>query len=67
MEFYLGRTLFPVHTHTHKYTDTQSERDDRESFQPAFLFFQTHDSEEHLSMMEKILGPIPLHLLEQTR
>ncbi|XP_032390134.1 dual specificity protein kinase CLK4 isoform X4 [Etheostoma spectabile] len=29
--------------------------------------FQTHDSKEHLAMMEKILGPIPPHLLKQTR
>ncbi|XP_029029310.1 dual specificity protein kinase CLK4-like [Betta splendens] len=29
--------------------------------------FPTHDSEEHLSMMETILGPIPPHLLKHTR
>ncbi|XP_042355355.1 dual specificity protein kinase CLK4-like isoform X3 [Plectropomus leopardus] len=29
--------------------------------------FPTHDSKEHLAMMEKILGPIPPHLLKQTR
>uniref|UniRef100_A0A8C5G861 dual-specificity kinase n=1 Tax=Gouania willdenowi TaxID=441366 RepID=A0A8C5G861_GOUWI len=29
--------------------------------------FPTHDSHEHLAMMEKILGPIPTHLLQQTR
>ncbi|XP_076024898.1 dual specificity protein kinase CLK4-like [Genypterus blacodes] len=28
--------------------------------------FQTHDSKEHLAMMEKVLGPIPPHLLKQT-
>ncbi|KAI4813553.1 hypothetical protein KUCAC02_002791 [Chaenocephalus aceratus] len=28
---------------------------------------RTHDSKEHLAMMEKILGPIPPHLLEKTR
>ncbi|TMS14300.1 Dual specificity protein kinase CLK4 [Larimichthys crocea] len=27
----------------------------------------THDSKEHLAMMEKVLGPIPPHLLKQTR
>nr|XP_043898894.1 dual specificity protein kinase CLK2-like [Solea senegalensis] len=32
-----------------------------------FLSFQTHNSEEHLAMMEKVLGPIPSHLLKQTR
>ncbi|KAI9528629.1 Dual specificity protein kinase clk4 [Dissostichus eleginoides] len=29
--------------------------------------FPTHDSKEHLAMMEKILGPIPPHLLKKTR
>ncbi|XP_059208125.1 dual specificity protein kinase CLK4-like [Centropristis striata] len=29
--------------------------------------FPTHDSKEHLAMMERILGPIPRHLLKQTR
>ncbi|XP_070699682.1 dual specificity protein kinase CLK1-like isoform X2 [Pempheris klunzingeri] len=29
--------------------------------------FPTHDSREHLAMMEKVLGPIPPHLLQQTR
>ncbi|XP_047462130.1 dual specificity protein kinase CLK4-like isoform X2 [Mugil cephalus] len=29
--------------------------------------FQTHDSKEHLAMMEKVLGPIPSHLLKRTR
>ncbi|XP_056456148.1 dual specificity protein kinase CLK4-like isoform X2 [Gadus chalcogrammus] len=29
--------------------------------------FQTHDSKEHLAMMERILGPIPTHLLQKTR
>ncbi|XP_077402662.1 dual specificity protein kinase CLK4-like isoform X2 [Vanacampus margaritifer] len=29
--------------------------------------FPTHDSKEHLAMMEKILGPIPPHMLKQTR
>ncbi|XP_037125909.1 dual specificity protein kinase CLK1-like isoform X2 [Syngnathus acus] len=29
--------------------------------------FPTHDSREHLAMMEKILGPIPPHMLKQTR
>ncbi|KAF3705878.1 Dual specificity protein kinase CLK4 [Channa argus] len=27
----------------------------------------THESKEHLAMMEKVLGPIPSHLLKQTR
>uniref|UniRef100_A0AAQ5ZIS8 dual-specificity kinase n=1 Tax=Amphiprion ocellaris TaxID=80972 RepID=A0AAQ5ZIS8_AMPOC len=29
--------------------------------------FQTHDSKEHLAMMERVLGPIPTNLLEKTR
>lgn len=29
--------------------------------------FQTHDSKEHLAMMERVLGPIPTHLLQKTR
>ncbi|XP_072230959.1 dual specificity protein kinase CLK4-like [Leuresthes tenuis] len=29
--------------------------------------FPSHDCKEHLAMMEKVLGPIPLHLLKQTR
>nr|XP_046267333.1 dual specificity protein kinase CLK4-like isoform X2 [Scatophagus argus] len=29
--------------------------------------FMTHDSKEHLAMMEKVLGPIPPNLLKQTR
>ncbi|XP_067348635.1 dual specificity protein kinase CLK4-like isoform X1 [Channa argus] len=29
--------------------------------------FPTHESKEHLAMMEKVLGPIPSHLLKQTR
>ncbi|KAG7518182.1 dual specificity protein kinase CLK4-like isoform X1 [Solea senegalensis] len=29
--------------------------------------FQTHDSKEHLAMMERVLGPIPTDLLQKTR
>ncbi|XP_061642774.1 dual specificity protein kinase CLK1-like isoform X1 [Phyllopteryx taeniolatus] len=29
--------------------------------------FQTHDSKEHLAMMERVLGPIPANLLQKTR
>lgn len=29
--------------------------------------FQTHDSKEHLAMMERVLGPVPTHLLQKTR
>ncbi|MEE6512086.1 hypothetical protein FKM82_019011 [Ascaphus truei] len=29
--------------------------------------FQTHDSKEHLAMMETILGPLPLHMIQKTR
>ncbi|KAH0621638.1 hypothetical protein JD844_023162 [Phrynosoma platyrhinos] len=27
----------------------------------------THDSKEHLAMMEKILGPLPIHMVQKTR
>ncbi|KAF0039417.1 hypothetical protein F2P81_007652 [Scophthalmus maximus] len=29
--------------------------------------FQTHDSKEHLAMMERVLGPIPANLLQKTK
>ncbi|CAH2276684.1 dual specificity kinase CLK4 isoform X1 [Pelobates cultripes] len=29
--------------------------------------FQTHDSKEHLAMMERILGPLPLNMIQKTR
>ncbi|XP_064181485.1 dual specificity protein kinase CLK4b isoform X3 [Anguilla rostrata] len=29
--------------------------------------FQTHDSKEHLAMMERVLGPIPPHMLQRTK
>ncbi|XP_061581125.1 dual specificity protein kinase CLK4b [Cololabis saira] len=29
--------------------------------------FQTHDSKEHLAMMERVLGPIPTNLLDKTK
>ncbi|XP_054453005.1 dual specificity protein kinase CLK4 isoform X2 [Anoplopoma fimbria] len=29
--------------------------------------FQTHDSKEHLAMMERVLGPIPPNLLQKTK
>ncbi|PNI37720.1 CLK3 isoform 26, partial [Pan troglodytes] len=28
---------------------------------------QTHENREHLVMMEKILGPIPSHMIHRTR
>lgn len=33
----------------------------------ALCSFQTHDSKEHLAMMERVLGPIPTHMLQKTR
>ncbi|XP_053334872.1 dual specificity protein kinase CLK4b isoform X2 [Clarias gariepinus] len=33
----------------------------------GLTLFQTHDSKEHLAMMERVLGPIPAHMLQQTR
>ncbi|XP_076021049.1 dual specificity protein kinase CLK4-like isoform X2 [Genypterus blacodes] len=29
--------------------------------------FQTHDSKEHLAMMERVLGPMPINLLQKTK
>ncbi|KAK9536982.1 hypothetical protein VZT92_006721 [Zoarces viviparus] len=37
------------------------------AFYLGHTLFQTHDSKEHLAMMERVLGPTPLHLLKQTR
>ncbi|XP_056140931.1 dual specificity protein kinase CLK4-like [Lampris incognitus] len=33
----------------------------------GLALFQTHNSKEHLAMMERVLGPIPPHLLSKTR
>ncbi|XP_039612685.1 dual specificity protein kinase CLK1-like isoform X2 [Polypterus senegalus] len=33
----------------------------------GYVVFMTHDSKEHLAMMERILGPIPLSLFLQTK
>ncbi|XP_003785087.1 dual specificity protein kinase CLK1 isoform X1 [Otolemur garnettii] len=33
----------------------------------GFTVFPTHDSKEHLAMMERILGPIPKHMIQKTR
>uniref|UniRef100_A0A8D0GE93 dual-specificity kinase n=1 Tax=Sphenodon punctatus TaxID=8508 RepID=A0A8D0GE93_SPHPU len=33
----------------------------------GFTVFPTHDSKEHLAMMEKILGPLPIHMIQKTR
>ncbi|XP_015676284.1 dual specificity protein kinase CLK1 isoform X1 [Protobothrops mucrosquamatus] len=33
----------------------------------GFTIFPTHDSKEHLAMMEKILGPLPTHMIQKTR
>ncbi|KYO21526.1 dual specificity protein kinase CLK3 isoform A [Alligator mississippiensis] len=33
----------------------------------GFTLFQTHENREHLVMMEKILGPIPSHMIHKTR
>uniref|UniRef100_A0A4W4GR12 dual-specificity kinase n=1 Tax=Electrophorus electricus TaxID=8005 RepID=A0A4W4GR12_ELEEL len=33
----------------------------------GLTLFQTHDSKEHLAMMERVLGPIPVHMLQKTR
>ncbi|KAK0134666.1 Dual specificity protein kinase CLK4 [Merluccius polli] len=36
-------------------------------FYLGLTLFQTHDSKEHLAMMERVLGPIPPSLLNKTR
>ncbi|XP_041079405.1 dual specificity protein kinase CLK4-like isoform X1 [Polyodon spathula] len=33
----------------------------------GLTLFQTHDSKEHLAMMERVLGPIPTHMLKKTK
>ncbi|XP_064933120.1 dual specificity protein kinase CLK3 isoform X1 [Columba livia] len=33
----------------------------------GFTLFQTHENREHLVMMEKVLGPIPSHMIHRTR
>ncbi|XP_036276916.1 dual specificity protein kinase CLK1 isoform X2 [Pipistrellus kuhlii] len=33
----------------------------------GFTVFPTHDSKEHLAMMERILGPLPKHMIQKTR
>ncbi|XP_037253896.1 dual specificity protein kinase CLK1 isoform X3 [Falco rusticolus] len=33
----------------------------------GFTVFPTHDSKEHLAMMEQILGPLPNHMIKKTR
>ncbi|XP_018607080.1 dual specificity protein kinase CLK4-like isoform X2 [Scleropages formosus] len=33
----------------------------------GLTLFQTHDSKEHLAMMERVLGPIPGYLLQKTK
>ncbi|XP_013042992.1 dual specificity protein kinase CLK1 isoform X2 [Anser cygnoides] len=33
----------------------------------GFTVFPTHDSKEHLAMMERILGPLPSHMIQKTR
>uniref|UniRef100_A0A3B3Q6C9 dual-specificity kinase n=1 Tax=Paramormyrops kingsleyae TaxID=1676925 RepID=A0A3B3Q6C9_9TELE len=36
-------------------------------YYPGLMLFQTHDSKEHLAMMERVLGPIPSSLLQKTK
>nr|XP_003217517.1 PREDICTED: dual specificity protein kinase CLK4 isoform X1 [Anolis carolinensis]XP_008103070.1 PREDICTED: dual specificity protein kinase CLK4 isoform X1 [Anolis carolinensis]XP_008103071.1 PREDICTED: dual specificity protein kinase CLK4 isoform X1 [Anolis carolinensis]XP_016846992.1 PREDICTED: dual specificity protein kinase CLK4 isoform X1 [Anolis carolinensis] len=33
----------------------------------GFTVFQTHDSKEHLAMMQRILGPLPVHMIKKSR
>lgn len=36
-------------------------------FYMGITMFQTHDNLEHLAMMERILGPIPSHMIKRTK
>jgi CDC-like kinase len=36
-------------------------------FYMGITMFQTHDNHEHLAMMERILGPIPPHMIKRTK
>jgi len=78
VEFYLGTTLFQVgatrgHPCTTHYTELFSPPPSAAAPPSggrgliALVLFQTHDSKEHLAMMERILGPIPTNLLQKTR
>ncbi|XP_068706963.1 dual specificity protein kinase CLK2-like [Montipora foliosa] len=33
----------------------------------GFTLFQTHENREHLAMMERILGPLPSHMVKKSR
>ncbi|XP_073250797.1 dual specificity protein kinase CLK2-like [Porites lutea] len=33
----------------------------------GFTLFQTHENREHLAMMERILGPLPSHMIKKSR
>lgn len=33
----------------------------------GFTLFQTHENREHLAMMERILGPLPAHMVKKSR
>lgn len=37
------------------------------AFENVSLCLQTHDSKEHLAMMERVLGPFPTNLLQKTK
>lgn len=72
IEYYLGSTLFQVGNTVTCHRLHHHSANCKKSFNLFFLsdciyFLQTHDSKEHLAMMERVLGPIPTHLLEKTK
>ena len=36
-------------------------------FHNKSMLFQTHENREHLAMMERILGPLPSHMIKKSR
>lgn len=73
IEYYLGSTLFQVtilwvQISSFVFTlDTHDLLIQHLYSSLWFLKLQTHDSKEHLAMMERVLGPIPTHMLQKTR
>lgn len=71
IEYYLGSTLFQVGNAVKYCRLNRRSASSLGSFNLLLFlivyFLQTHDSKEHLAMMERVLGPIPTQLLEKTK
>lgn len=71
IEYYLGSTLFQVGNAVHYRRLNRRLANSLVGFNLLLFlivyFLQTHDSKEHLAMMERVLGPIPTQLLEKTK